>query len=124
MRWLRRILQIGLLSAILIGGWLFAAENGTPVQVNYLLGETAEIALWQALLCAFALGALGVGAYTLMASLHHGLVQRRYRKLVGGLESELHQLRNLPLSPDPNAPAAPSRRATPPGGAVGRAPEA
>lgn len=124
MRWLRRILQIGALLAILIGGWMFAAENGSPVRVHYLLGETAEIALWLALLCAFAIGALGVGAFTLMASLRHGMVRRRYRKLVGGLESEIHQLRNLPLSPDPDAPGGPSRRATPPGGAAGRAPEA
>jgi uncharacterized integral membrane protein len=103
MRWFVRILQIGVLAALLIGGWLFASENGAPVQVSYVLGQTGEIRLWQALLSAFALGALGVGAFTLLASVRHGMVQRRYRKLVGGLESELHQLRNLPLSPDPDA---------------------
>ena len=120
MRWFRRFLQVGLLLAILIVGWLFAAENGSPVQVHYVLGQTGEIALWQALLCAFALGALGVGAFMLLASLRHGLVQRRYRKLVGGLESEIHQLRNLPLSPDPDAPGVPPRRGAPSGGAAGR----
>ena len=122
MRWLVRILQIAVLAALLIGGWLFAAENGEPVQVNYVLGQTGDIRLWQALLCAFVLGALGVGSFTLLASLRHGLVQRRYRKLVGGLESELHQLRNLPLAPDPQAPGGPRapRPDAPPGGDRGR----
>jgi hypothetical protein len=121
MRWFRRILQIGVLVALLIGGWMFAAENGQPVQVSYVLGQTGELRLWQALLVAFAVGALGVGAFTLLASLRHGMVQRRYRKLVGGLESELHQLRNLPLAPESEAPGGRALRpGAPPGGAGGR----
>jgi hypothetical protein len=28
------------------------------------------------------------------------MIERRYRKAVGGLEAELHQLRNLPLATD------------------------
>jgi hypothetical protein len=32
------------------------------------------------------------------------MVQRRYRKAVGGLEAEIHQLRNLPLAPDSDLP--------------------
>jgi uncharacterized integral membrane protein len=122
MRWFRRVLQLGLLLAVLIAGWRFAADNGTPVQVHYLFGQSGEVALWQALLAAFALGALAVGAFALLGSLRHGLVQRRYRKLVGGLESELHQLRNLPLAPDPEVPGGPraAQRAATPGGDRGR----
>ena len=121
MRWLRRILQLGLLLAVLIAGWRFAADNGTPVQVNYLFGQSGELALWQALLAAFAVGALGAGAFAVLGAMRHGLVQRRYRKLVGGLESELHQLRNLPLAPDPEVPVgSPVARRTAPGGERGR----
>jgi hypothetical protein len=101
---------------------VFAAGNGDPVYVNYVFGRTAEqVALWKALIGAFALGAASSGAFALYASLRHGLTVRRYRKLLGGLESEIHQLRNLPLAPDPESPGG-SRAglAAPPGGALGR----
>jgi hypothetical protein len=100
MRWIRRLLWIGALGATLVAGWLFAARNAAQVRVYYLVGETLEVALWQALGVAFAAGALGVGALMVLAAMRHGLVQRRYRKLIGNLETELHQLRNLPLTPD------------------------
>lgn len=98
MRWVRRFLWIGVLTGLLVGGWLFAARNETPVRVHYLFGETLELALWQALLLAFGAGALLVGAFATLAALRHGLVQRRYRKLISGLETEVHQLRSLPLA--------------------------
>ncbi|HXK21608.1 MAG TPA: LapA family protein [Myxococcota bacterium] len=122
MIWFRRILVIGALTALLVGGWVFAAGNGEPVFVYYVFGRTAEkIALWKALLAAFGLGAASVGALALFFGLRHGLVVRRYRRLLGGLESEIHQLRNLPLAPDPESPGG-SRAgfASPPGGALGR----
>ena len=100
MRWIRRLLWIGALVATLVAGWLFAARNAAQVRVDYVLGTTLEVALWQALLAAFATGALAVGALMLFAAMRHGLVQRRYRKLISGLETELHQLRNLPLTPE------------------------
>jgi hypothetical protein len=122
MIWVRRILMIGALGALLVGGWVFAAGNGEPVYVNYIFGRTAEkIALWKALVTAFVLGAGLIGAFAVYFGMRHGLVVRRYRKLLGGLESEIHQLRNLPLAPDPESPGG-SRAgfAAPPGGALGR----
>src|SRR5215471_10095997 len=105
MIWFRRILVIGALTALLVGGWVFAAGNGEPVFVYYVFGRTAEkVALWKALLAAFGLGAAAIGALALFFGLRHGLVVRRYRRLLGGLESEIHQLRNLPLAPDPESP--------------------
>ena len=49
------------------------------------------------------MGAFGVGAVlavtlTLYQMAKLGLVARRYRKTVRGLESEIHQLRTLPLA--------------------------
>jgi uncharacterized integral membrane protein len=122
MIWVRRILMIGALAALLVGGWVFAAGNGEPVYVNYIFGRTAEkVALWKALVGAFVLGAGLIGAFAVYFGMRHGLVVRRYRKLLGGLESEIHQLRNLPLAPDPESPGG-SRAgfAAPPGGALGR----
>jgi uncharacterized membrane protein YciS (DUF1049 family) len=103
MRWIRRLLWIGALVATLVAGWLFAARNEGLVRVDYLVGETLDVALWQVLVVAFALGALAVGTLMLVAATRHGLVQRRYRKLINGLETELHQLRNLPLAPEVDA---------------------
>lgn len=122
MIWIRRILMIGAGAALLVAGWVFAAGNGEPVYVNYIFGRTAEkIALWKALGGAFALGAALIGLFALYSGLRHGLVVRRYRKMLGGLESEIHQLRNLPLAPNPESPGG-SRAgfAAPPGGALGR----
>jgi hypothetical protein len=122
MIWIRRILMIGAGAALLVAGWVFAAGNGEPVYVNYIFGRTAEkIALWKALVAAFALGAALIGAFALYSGLRHGLVVRRYRRMLGGLESEIHQLRNLPLAPNPESPGG-SRAgfAAPPGGALGR----
>jgi uncharacterized integral membrane protein len=101
MRWVRRLLWIGVLAATLVAGWLFAASNDVPVRVHYLVGETLDLALWKALVGAFAAGALVVGVFALLSALRHGLMQHRYRKLISGLESEVHQLRNLPLAPEP-----------------------
>ena len=103
MRWFRRLLWIGALLALLMGGWFFAARNDVPVRVHYLLGETLELALWKALVGAFAAGAVTIGVFAVFAAMRHGLLQRRYRKLITGLESEVHQLRNLPLAPDSEA---------------------
>lgn len=101
MRWLRRLLGIGLFVGVLVLGWRFAAGNDTPVTVDYLLGEVVGLSLWVVLLAAFALGAALAGAAGLIQIARLGLTTRRYRKSVRGLESELHQLRNLPLSEEP-----------------------
>jgi uncharacterized integral membrane protein len=121
MIWVRRILLVGVVLLFLVGGWLFAAQNAEPVRVNYVFGEFAELALWKALVSAFAFGAACVGAFSLLLGLRHGLVVRRYRKALGGLESEIHQLRNLPLAPDPESPGdARAGVAARPGGSLGR----
>jgi hypothetical protein len=109
------------LTLLLVGGWLFASENRDVVRVYYVLGEFTEVALWKALVAAFLAGALGVGLLASFAGLRHGLIVRRYRKAIGGLESEIHELRNLPLAPDPESPGdARAGPAAPPRGALGR----
>lgn len=121
MRWVRRGLVLALLVGVMIVGWRFAAENQQPVRVHYVFGELSEQPLWRVLLGTFGAGAALVGAFALFSSARNGLVNRRYRKALGGLEAEVHQLRNLPLAPESDArdgPAAagPARA----GGAFGR----
>jgi hypothetical protein len=83
------------------------------VAVPIDLGVTTfpETPLWQALLVAFAAGAAGVGLGALWQVLRLGMLARRYRRTVGRLESEIHQLRNLPLAGDEGgeAPRRPDR---------------
>lgn len=99
MHWVRRLIGAAIVLAVLVGGWRFAAENAARISVHYLWGSR-ELALWQALVIAFAVGFGLSAAGWLLFAVRARLVQRRYRKAVDVLESEIHQLRNLPLAPD------------------------
>jgi hypothetical protein len=105
MLWLRRVAVLSLFVAMLVGGWSFARRNEPLLLVDYGVG-TVEAPRWAILLGAFALGAGCVGAGAVYQAARHALTTRRYRKLVRGLEEEVHQLRNLPLGP-PDAASAP-----------------
>jgi uncharacterized integral membrane protein len=104
----RKLLLVALFVAILVLGWRFAADHAAPVTLTIPLVESLEIPLWMALLVAFALGAVVVGAAAALRFARVGLLARRYRKIIRGLESEIHQLRNLPLSNDEPVLAAPA----------------
>ena len=106
MRWLRRLLVLLLLVGVLVAGWLFASGNERPVEVDYLVGDTPQVALWQALIGAFGSGAAIVALILLFDGLRQRMLNRRYRKAVHKLESEIHQLRNLPLAPEEPAQGA------------------
>jgi hypothetical protein len=105
MRWLPRLLALALFLGALLVGWRFASENAGTVRVHFVIGEVSEIALWKALLVAFAGGAVCAGLGWLRLAVKSGLMRHRYRKILGDLESEIHQLRNLPLAPDPVTPS-------------------
>ncbi len=95
----RRLLFGCAFLALLVGGWYFAAKNSSLVIIHHPAGEFGEVKLWVALMAAFGSGlalASLVGAYR---GARVRFVARRYRKLVAGLQAEVHQLRSLPLSP-------------------------
>ena len=71
---------------------------------TYINAPTVLRATWQTLALSFFAGAGLVGLYTLYQMARGGLLRRRYRKELMGLETEVHQLRNLPLAPEENAP--------------------
>lgn len=100
MRFVRRLIGLALFVAVLVGGWRFATENSSPVSVSYLVGELGAVPLWAALLVAFGAGMAFTGVVALLQLARVGMVSRRYRKTAHGLEAEVHQLRNLPLSAD------------------------
>jgi uncharacterized integral membrane protein len=97
MKLLRRSIFGVLFAGLMVGGWLFAHSNSETVRVDYLMGELAEVALWKALTGAGALGALVAALAMGFGLLRSRLESRRYRRELLDLESEVHQLRNLPL---------------------------
>lgn len=95
---IRRLLVIAVFSAMLIAGWMFASANGEDVKIDLLAVRLPEVKLWLALAVAFAAGAVVAGTIGLLPLAKARMVTRRYRRTVAGLESEVHQLRNLPLA--------------------------
>ena len=108
------MLALAIFVGVLILGWRFASENAVPVRVHYVAGVVEGIALWKVLLAVFACGLGLSGSAWLYLVAKNRLVTRRYRKALGGLEAEIHQLRNLPLAPETPAPGASDAAAIPP----------
>ncbi len=82
--------------------------NAGEITIDFLLGQLT-LATWQALGLAFLAGAGLVYLYSLYQMARSGLLRRRYRKELAGLETEVHQLRNLPLAPGEHVPDAGDR---------------
>ena len=101
MRHMRRLLAIVVFVGLLIAGWQFADSNATPVPVYYPGGEFAARALWVVLLAAFGSGVVLATLVAVVRGAQMRLVSRRYRKLTDSLQAEVHQLRSLPLSEQP-----------------------
>jgi uncharacterized integral membrane protein len=101
MRLARRLLAIVVFVGLLIAGWQFAANNAQPVPVHYPGGEFAGRALWVVLLVAFGSGVVLAALVAVVRGAQIRLVSRRYRKLTDSLQAEVHQLRSLPLSEQP-----------------------
>ena len=101
---LRRVLSPAASIALLIGVVLFATRpaNQAAVAVHYIFGE-ASWPLWQLVGGAFLAGALAAWFLAVPPWMRARLDVRRHRKQSERLETELHQLRNLPLSSDEQA---------------------
>ncbi len=112
MKLVRRLLSIALFVGLLIAGWQFAAVNAQPVVVRHPAGEFSAAALWAVLLVAFGSGVVLAALVATVRGARIRLVARRYRKLVDSLQAEVHQLRSLPLSEQPQtaepSPASPA----------------
>jgi uncharacterized integral membrane protein len=91
-------MALALFAGLFVVAWRFASANANEVQIDLLLFQILAVPLWVALLTAFGIGALVAGVSLVYQVIKKNLVARRYRKTVRGLESEIHQLRNLPLA--------------------------
>jgi uncharacterized membrane protein YciS (DUF1049 family) len=105
MRIVRRLLWLAVFVAVLVGGWKFAHANADEVRFDYLLGQLEAVKVWVLVLVSFGFGAVAGVALCLLEMVRLGMLSRRYRKLLGRLEAELHGLRSLPLRPGSSAGA-------------------
>jgi len=118
MKILRRVLVFGLAIAALVLGYRLAQANGQLLTLDLLYVKVPDVAQWMVVLGAFATGAVLAVVLTVYQMAKLGLVARRYRKTVRGLESEIHQLRNLPLAEEEGSasPAGPGAQRGSPAG--------
>jgi len=93
----RRLLLGVVFVGLLVGGWYFAADNSGTVVVRHPGGELGEFRIWVALAGSFGLGVLCAVIVAIYRGARMRLVLRRYRKMLDGLQAEIHQLRSLPL---------------------------
>lgn len=98
MRWVRRILFIGLVGAFFYGAVRFSSENEQLVVVHYLAGATEQIELWHALALAAGVGAISSALPLAYLWTRSRLLVWQYRRTMNRQETEIHQLRNLPLT--------------------------
>jgi len=98
MQTVRRLLVIALFAGLFVVAWRFASANATEIQIDLLLLQLPAVPIWVALLTAVGLGALSAVVSLGYQVIKKNLLARRYRKKVRSLESEIHQLRNLPLA--------------------------
>jgi len=100
MIWVRRVVPMLLGAGLLYLAWRLVTANGLEVEIDFLVGRLEGVALWKALGGAFGLGVATVGFALVLQLLRARLTARRYRKRLSDLETEVHQLRNLPLAPE------------------------
>jgi len=98
MKTVRRLMALALLAGLFVLAWRFASRNAGEIGVDLLLYQSSQVPIWMALSAAFGIGALSAGVGFAYQVIKKDLVARRYRKTVRSLESEIHQLRNLPLA--------------------------
>jgi uncharacterized membrane protein YciS (DUF1049 family) len=79
-------------------GWAFRAGNSAIIDLDLIWMQVAGVELWRVILVALALGGAIAAVLVGFGWLRARLLNRRYRKTIRRLESELHQLRSLPLS--------------------------
>lgn len=94
----RKGLWVLVFVALLVVGWRFAHQNESAVSVHYLFGQTSEMALWKIIGLATSAGAVCVGVVMGWALLRARFEARGYRKKMLAFESEVHQLRHLPVA--------------------------
>ncbi len=102
-RLLLLISSLGLFVGALWLGWSFRAANALSIDLDLIWLRIPDLELWWVLFLAICLGASLATIVVGFAWLRGRVLNRRYRNVIGRLESELHQMRSLPLASSENA---------------------
>jgi uncharacterized integral membrane protein len=97
MKTVRRLLTLALFAGAFAVAYQFG-KNAEPLAVSLFGWTTPPAPAWLVLALAFGLGAAVASGLWLFQVIRLSLLARRYRKATRALESEVHQLRNLPLA--------------------------
>lgn len=90
--------SVALFVATLWMGWSFRAGNATPVNLDLIWIRLPSVELWRLILVAMAFGVILSTLFIGFAWMRSRLLNRRYHRVIRRLETELHELRSLPLS--------------------------
>jgi uncharacterized integral membrane protein len=97
MKTVRRLLALAFFAGAFAVAYQFG-KNAEPLSLRLFQWTTPAAPAWLVLSLAFAAGALVASGLWLFQVIRLSLLARRYRKTTVALESEVHQLRNLPLA--------------------------
>lgn len=89
---------LGAFVALLWLGWSFRIGNETLIDLDLIWVKFHQVELWRVILLAIATGAIFSALCVGFAWLRGRLLNRRYRRAIRRLESELHEMRSLPLT--------------------------
>ena len=101
MVYVRRLLLFLVFAGVACIAYVFPTSNTEPIALGFdWFGASyrlPEVPVWVIVSIAYVFGVGTATAALTWKILKQSLAGRRYRKTVAGLESEIHQLRNLPL---------------------------
>lgn len=103
------VLVVGLVVGALFLGKMFPDANATAVDLDLLWVRIPNVPLWILVIGAMTVGGILASLFVGFFWLRSRLLNRRYRKAIKRLESELHQMRSLPLSGNADEPALPAK---------------
>ena len=92
------IVVVGFFVGALWVGWSFRSGNVTPIDLDLIWIRIANVEVWWVILVAIAAGAIVATSLVGFLLLRAHWLNIRYRRVIKRLESELHQMRSLPLS--------------------------
>jgi uncharacterized membrane protein YciS (DUF1049 family) len=101
------LVLIGLFISALWAGWTFRSSNSVPVDLELVWILIPNVELWWVVLGSMAFGAVLATIIVGFAWLRERLLNLRYRRAIKKLETELHEMRSMPLSGSRSAGSEP-----------------
>jgi len=98
MKWFRTVVVSAFVLGLLWVGWSFRSGNAGAIDLDLVWVRIPNVEVWWALSVATGLGLFVGVVFVGFAWIRQRILNRRHRTTIARLESEVHQLRSLPLS--------------------------